>query len=68
MRKDDGINSKVSSNQYYQAKINDIKNDRNDLNIFTFELESGSTELKNIFLKKVEKEEDFLLSIKLNII
>ena len=43
MRKDDGINSKVSSNQYYQAKINDIKNDRKDLNIFTFELESGSS-------------------------
>ena len=49
MRKDDGIDSKVSSNQYYQAKINDIKNDRNNLNIFTFELESGSTELKNIY-------------------
>ena len=41
--KDDRINHKVSSNQYYQAKINDIKNDKNDLNIFTFELESGST-------------------------
>ena len=60
MRKDDGINSKVSSNQYYQAKINDIKNDRNNLNIFTFELESGST------LNR--KRRGFFIIIKLNII